>query len=270
MAATLRIPRYSRTVRERPVALVTGASAGLGATFARKLAARGFDLILIARRADRLEQLSREVPAHIEIVPADLSTSEGLEAAERAIRTCARLELLVNNAGFGTLGRFWEADIAGQDQMHRLHVAATMRLSHAALPGMVARAKGALINVSSVAAFSQSIGNVSYCATKAWMNSFTEGLDIELRSVRSPVRVQALCPGFTVTEFHDTLGMDRRQVPGFLWMKADDVVEASLRSLGRKVVVIPGLQYKIAAHLMRHLPYFIRRRAGRPGRDKRV
>lgn len=155
--------------------------------------------------------------------------------------------------------------------MHRLHVLAAMRLTHAALTGMVARARGAIVNVSSVAAFSQSPGNVSYCSTKAWMNSFTEGLDVELRSVRSPVRVQALCPGFTVTGFHDTLGIDRKDIPGFLWMNADEVVETSLRSLDRrKVIVIPGWKYKLAAALMRHLPYAIRRRAGRPGRDKRV
>jgi short-subunit dehydrogenase len=258
-------------VEQRPVALVTGASGGIGETFARKLAARGFDLILAARRVDRLEKVARELPGHTEIIGADLATEAGLAAVEQAILECGRLEMLVNNAGFGTLGRFWEAKLEGQEDMHRLHVLATMRLTHAALPGMVARAKGAVINVSSVAAFAQSPGNVSYCSTKAWVNSFTEGLDIELRSVRSPVKVQALCPGFTVTEFHDTLGIDRNDIPGFLWMNADDVVETSLRSLGRrKVIVIPGWQYKLAAAMMRHLPYAIRRRTGRPGRDKRV
>lgn len=255
----------------RPVALITGASSGIGETFSRRLAARGYDLILIARRADRLEKLARELPTHADAMAADLVTEEGLDAVEQAIRNCARLEMLVNNAGFGTLGRFWEAPLAGQDDMHRLHVLATMRLCHAALPGMVARAKGAIINVSSVAAFAQSPGNVSYCSTKAWMNSVTEGLDIELRSIRSPVQVQALCPGFTVTEFHQTVGIDRNDIPDYLWMKADEVVETSLRSLGaRKVIVIPGWKYKMAAALMRHLPWSVRRRAGRPGRDKRV
>jgi hypothetical protein len=103
------------------------------------------------------------------------------------------------------------------------------------------------------------------------MNSFSEGLDIELRSVGSPVRVQALCPGFTVTEFHDTLGIDRKLIPGWLWMKADDVVEESLRALGkRKVIVIPGWRYKATVAIMRHLPWSIRRRTGRPGKDSRV
>jgi uncharacterized protein len=256
---------------ERPVAMVTGASSGLGATFARKLAARGFDLILLARRADRLERLSRELPGRAEPLAANLVTDAGISAAERAIFACGHLEMLVNNAGFGTLGRFWEAQLPGQEDMHRLHVLAPMRLTHAALAGMVARARGAVINVSSVAAFSPSPGNVSYCSTKAWMNSFTEGLDMELRSIRSPVQVQALCPGYTVTDFHDTLGIDRANIPRFLWMSADEVVETSLRSLGRrKVVVVPGWKYQIGAVLMRHLPYAIRRRAGRPGRDRRV
>jgi hypothetical protein len=106
--------------------------------------------------------------------------------------------------------------------------------------------RGAVINVSSVAAFGQSEGNVSYCATKAWMNSFTEGLAIELRGAGSPVRVQALCPGFTVTEFHDTLGIDRRTIPSYLWMSSEEIVDASLRGLKRnKVVVIPGWKYKV-------------------------
>ena len=252
-------------------ALVTGASAGLGATFARKLAARGYDLILVARRSDRLELLARDLPTKSSVVVADLTTEAGLVAVEQAIRACDSLELLVNNAGFGTLGRYWETNFAAQQDMYRLHVFATVRLTRAALEGMTSRAKGAVINVSSVAAFAHSAGNVSYCSTKAWMNSFSEGLDIELRSVGSPVQVQALCPGFTVTEFHDTLGIDRKLIPGWLWMKADDVVEESLRALGkRKVIVIPGWRYKATVAIMRHLPWSIRRRTGRPGKDSRV
>lgn len=254
-----------------PTALITGASSGIGEVFARKLGARGYRLILVARRAERLRELAQSLPAECELLTADLVTGEGLAQAEKAVSACSDLELLINNAGFGTLGRFWEADIAGQEKMHRLHVIATLRLTHAALQNMVPRKKGAIINVSSVAAFAPSEGNVSYCATKAWMNSFTEGLDIELRGIRSPVRVQALCPGFTVTEFHDTLGVDRSKIPRFLWMKADDVVDASLRGLDRsQVIVIPGWKYKLTVGVMRHLPYAIRRRAGRPGKDKRV
>lgn len=252
-------------------ALITGASAGLGATFARKLAARGYNLILVARRAERLQALAAQLPVKSSIIAADLTTEAGLNAAESAIRACSSLELLVNNAGFGTKGRFWQAEFIAQENMYRLHVFATMRLTRAALEGMAGRAKGAVINVSSVAAFSNSPGNVGYCSTKAWMNSFSEGLEIELRAVKSPVQVQALCPGFTVTEFHDTLGVDRKLIPGWLWMTADMVVETSLKALNRrKVIVVPGLQYKAAVALMRHLPWWLRRRAGRPGKDSRV
>jgi short-subunit dehydrogenase len=254
----------------RSIALITGASSGIGEVFARKLAARGYDLILVARREDRLRTLAASLPVHTEVLSADLASEAGLAAVERAIRDCAQLELLVNNAGFGTLGRFWEADIAGQIRMHEVHVMATMRLTHAALAGMVPRGRGGVIGVSSVAAFGQSPGNVGYCATKAWINSFTEGLDMELRSVRSPVKVQALCPGFTVTEFHQTMRMDSKAIPGFLWMNADYVVQASLDGFDRgKVIVVPNWKYKIGAALMKHLPHALKRRAGRPG-GKRV
>jgi short-subunit dehydrogenase len=250
---------------------VTGASSGLGAVFARKLAARGYDLILVARREDRLLQLATELGGHIEILVADLSTEEGVAAVVRTIGEAARFELLINNAGFGSLGRFWEAALAGQEQMHEVHVLATMRLTHAALNAMVRRQAGGVINVASVAAFGQSPGNVSYCATKAWMVSFTEGLDMELRGINSKVRVQALCPGFTVTEFHDMMGFERQKIPAWLWLNAEDVVEASLTALetSGKVTVVPGWQYKIAAFFLKHMPHELKRHTGRPG-GKRV
>lgn len=250
--------------------MITGASSGIGEVFARKLARRGYELILVARREDRLRTLAGSLPSKTEVLAADLAFEEELAAVERKIRDTPRLELLVNNAGFGTLGRFWEADLAGQIRMHEVHVMATMRLTHAALAGMIPRGHGGVISVSSVAAFGQSPGNVSYCATKAWINSFTEGLDMELRSVRSPVKVQALCPGFTVTEFHGTMGMDPKLVPGFLWLNANDVVEASLHAFDRgRVIVVPNWKYKIGAALMKHLPHTLKRRAARPG-GKRV
>ena len=262
---------------DRPVALITGASSGIGETFARKLAARGYDLILVARRAGRMDALAAELSAsssaHSDVIAADLATEDGLQSVERAIRDCARLQLVVNNAGFGTLGRFWEASIQTQQRMHQLHVMVTMRLTHAALAVLVPRDSGAVINVSSVAAFGQSEGNVSYCATKAWMNAFTQGLDIELRGIGSKAKVQALCPGFTMTEFHDTLGVDRKTIPNAMWMQSDVVVEASLRGLERnEVVVIPGAIYKFGAAMLRRLPHRVKRRLRRPGwgKDKRV
>ena len=256
-------------ISARPVAFITGASSGIGEVFARKLAARGYDLVLLARRGDRLRALACSVPTHAEVLIADLASPDGVASAARAIRECGQLELLVNNAGFGTLGRFWESGLTDQARMHEVHIMATMRLTHAALGQMVPRGRGAVINVSSVAAFGQSQGNVSYCATKAWINSFTEGLDMELRGLRSPVRVQALCPGFTMTEFHDVLGIERRRIPNAFWMRAEVVVDASLEGLERgRLIVIPGRKYKIGAALIKRLPRWLKRRLGHPGGNR--
>jgi len=242
----------------RPIALVTGASGGIGETFARRLARDGFELILVARRRGQLEQLARELGG-AEVLPADLTLPEDLARVEARIAALPDLDLLVNNAGFGTKGRFWETPLEGQDRMHRLHVMATMRLTRAALAVMVPRGRGGVINVSSVAGFGQSPGNVSYCATKAWMNSFTEGLDLELRGSGSPVRVQALCPGFTVTGFHDAMGMSRDGIPSWLWMRAEDVVDDSLRGLQRgKLFVVPGAIYKTVVLLESLVPRWLR------------
>jgi short-subunit dehydrogenase len=239
--------------------MVTGASSGIGETFARRLARDGFALILVARRLDLLEKLARDLGG-AETLAADLTLEEDLARVEARIASEPHLELLVNNAGFGTRGRFWETPLDGQQRMHQLHVVATMRLSRAALAAMVPRATGGIVNVSSVAAFGQSPGNISYCATKAWMNSFTEGLDLELRGSGSPVRVQALCPGFTITGFHDTMGMSRDGIPSWLWMRAEDVVDASLRALarGKPLFVVPGAIYKTVVCFEKLAPRWLR------------
>ncbi len=244
-------------------AVVTGASSGLGEAFARRLAARGCSLLLAARRVQRLEALKAELERKnrigVECFPCDLSKPEEAEGLAARIESGATPDLLINNAGFGTLGFFHETDYARQEEMVRLHVLATMRLTRAVLGPMIRRGSGAIINVSSVAGFWRSGGNVSYCATKGWMNDFTEGLRIELDLLGSPVIVQALCPGFTYTEFHDVLGVDRGKVPRWLWMDADTVVEASLRGLeSRRLFVIPGWQYRIGAALGELLPFGLR------------
>jgi hypothetical protein len=240
----------------QPLAMVTGASAGIGAAFARRLSRDGYRLILVARRANLLDDLARELGG-AETLVADLTVEEDLRRVEARIDAAGDLDLLVNNAGFGLGGRFFETPVEGHTRMHQLHVVASMRLSHAALRGMAARGKGGLINVSSVASFSQSPGSVSYCATKAWMTSFTEGLHLDLLSAGSPVRVQALCPGFTYSEFHDVMGMDRNRIPKFMWCTAEDVVAASLKGLAKgKVVVIPGLFYRALVRAMRWIPRF--------------
>jgi hypothetical protein len=243
------------------MAMVTGASSGIGAAFARRLARDGFQLILVARRHDLLRQLAGELGG-AETLAADLTLQEDLARVEARIASAPELELLVNNAGFGTKGWLWETPLEGQERMHQLHVMATLRLTRAALAAMVPRARGGVINVSSVAAFGQSPGNVGYCATKAWMNSFTEGLDLELRGSGSPVRVQALCPGFTVTGFHDTMGMSRQGIPAWLWLRAEDVVDASLRGLERgKLFVVPGAVYKLVVILEKLAPRWLRSKA---------
>jgi short-subunit dehydrogenase len=243
----------------RRLAAITGASSGIGAAFARRLAQRGYDLILIARRLDRLhdlaDALARDHGSSAEALGADLSTDNGISSVVARLAAEPKLAMLVNNAGFGTKGRFFEAPVDEQERMHRVHMDATMRLTHAVLPGMVQRNDGAIINVSSVAAFTRSPANVSYCATKAWMNAFTEGLFLELAGMRSCVTVQALCPGFTYSEFHDVIGASRDPIPKWLWMKADDVVDASLAGLRRrKLFVIPGWQYRLFVALATKLP----------------
>ena len=243
----------------RPLALITGASSGIGATFARQLAARGYDLVLVARRKDRLEEQAQAIragyPVQVEILPADLTNDADVKAVEDRIAAAPHLEFLVNNAGFGIAGIFFSVPLEGQDQMHRLHILAPLRLMHAALQGMVARKRGNIINVSSVSGFGQNPGSVSYSATKTWMTSFTEGIYMELKSIGSPVRVQALCPGFTLSEFHDTMHFDRKPIPKWMWMSSDEVVDTSLRALDRdRLIVIPGWRYRLLVFLMRAFP----------------
>jgi short-subunit dehydrogenase len=240
----------------KPLAVITGASAGIGTVFARKLAARGYDLLLIARRADRLEQLSSELkPTSAEPYVADLSDPHDTERLASRLAAEPHLELLVNNAGFGILGRFYEMPFEGQQQMHKLHIDAILRLTHAVLPGMVARDRGGIINVASVAGFLRSPKSVSYCATKAWINAFTEGIAVELRAAGSKVTMQSLCPGYTYSEFHDVAHVDRASIPQSLWLRAEDVVEASLTALDRReLYVVPGWRYKLLVALGTRIP----------------
>jgi uncharacterized protein len=236
------------------VALVTGASSGIGEVFARKLSGSGYRLILVARRKDRLHKLAEEL-REAEVLTADLSIDSDLQKVLDRITAEPELEFLVNNAGFGVQGLFFEAPLEAQDKMHRLHIIAIERLTHAALGGMVERRKGNIINVSSVAGFLATPYNTSYCATKAWINTFTEGLYLELKAARSPVRIQSLCPGFTYSEFHDVARMDRSVIPRSLWMSAEDVVDTSLRGLERnRLIVIPGWRYRLFTGIYPFIP----------------
>lgn len=242
-----------------PTALITGASSGIGEVFARKLAQRGYRVVLVARRRERLEKLALELPGS-EIIVADLTLDSDMTRVEQFIEDQSRLEFLVNNAGFGVPGSYYAASVEIQDRMHRLHILAVGRLTHAALKVMVACSKGNIVNVSSMAGFFQAPFSVSYNATKAWMNSFTTGLYVELKKLDSPVRVQALCPGFTITEFHDNLGVDRESIPRSLWLSAEEVVNASLRGLERgKLFVVPGWRYRLLLAIAGILPQSFKR-----------
>ncbi|MEU5879145.1 SDR family oxidoreductase [Spirillospora sp. NPDC047279] len=238
-----------------PTALITGATAGIGAAFARRLAADGFDLVLLARDGDRLAGTARDLhdryKVSTEIVVADLSTEEGLRTAEERLRT--GVDLLINNAGFGNKGTFLNVPVSDELTMLKVHCEAVLRLTHAVLPGMLERGRGAVVNVSSVSAFAT---RGTYGASKAWVVSFSQGVasDIAGRS-GGRVRVMALCPGFVHTEFHERAGMDTSGIPGFMWLEQDKVVDAGLRDLRRGVQVsVPGAQYKAIVGLTRFVP----------------
>jgi short-subunit dehydrogenase len=235
-----------------PTALVTGATAGIGAAFARRLAADGFGLVLVARNGPRLagcaEELRKRYGVRADPLVADLATEAGVKAVEA--RLGDGVDLLVNNAGFALPGEFLRVPVADEVTMLRVHCEAVLRLTYAALPHMRERGRGAVINVASVAAF---FARGTYSASKAWVVNFSASANAELAG--SGVRVLALCPGFVRTEFHERAGLDMSPVPGFLWLQADRVVKAAMRDLALgKVVSVPSLRYKAIAGIGRVLP----------------
>jgi short-subunit dehydrogenase len=246
-------------------ALITGASSGLGAEFARQLAARGYNLLLTARRQSRLNELAEEIknqsPVSIETLVADLAQPDGLQAVEERIRCLPALDLLINNAGFGNSGHFPQVESQKHAAMLQVHINASVLLTHAALNGMLTRHQGYIINVASMAGLIP-IRSVLYGTTKAFLINFSTALQNELRG--TGVRVQALCPGFTYTEFHDTpeyVGFNRRKIPRILWLDSAQVVRESLEHMRhRTVVCIPGFQYKIIGVIARNSisGYFVR------------
>lgn len=249
-------PHFRLRAQNEETALITGASSGIGAAFARRLAVERYNLILVARREDRLKEeaarIEHEQRVRAEVLAADLSTPEGIERVEQRIAECDTLSMLINNAGFGTMGSFAEVDLEKHLAMINVHMTTTTRLSWVALPGMMARQRGAIINVSSIAGFLSAGGSVNYSATKRYMITFSQALNNELEG--TGVQVQALCPGYTYTSFHDTAeyeGFDRAQVPSRLWMSARDVVRASLNGLEQGIdTCIPGLQNQLLTALI--------------------
>ena len=245
----------------RPLALVTGASAGLGAAFARAYAARGADLALVARRADRLQTLADELSAAHGIeafaVPADLSLFEAHVPILQAVEARGRgVDILVNNAGFGIPQSFAGVPWPRQRDFLMTLVVNACGLAHGVIPGMVGRGRGAIINVASLAAFSPGVaGNSLYPGAKGLMIKFSQALDVEYRA--RGLKVTAICPGFTKTEFADAAGIQSLMdaAPRALWQSPEQVVETAIRGNQRgRVVVVPGWHNQLAAALMQTLP----------------
>jgi short-subunit dehydrogenase len=242
------------------IALITGASAGLGIDFARQLAANGKRLVLVARRKERLDQLAAEL-GNARAVAIDLSDAG---AADRLLADIAahgeQVELLVNNAGFGLTGRFAELDGKRQRQMIDLNCGTLVELAHAVLPGMIERKSGAILNVASTAAFQPGPGMAVYFATKAFVLSFSEALHEEVR--QQGVSVSALCPGPTATEFGEVAGFGPSNPSSKLAAASGPVAEAGLRGIDRnQAIVIPGLMNKATAQAHRFFPRGLVRRA---------
>ena len=247
----------------RSLAAITGASSGIGRVFAQKLAP-SHDLLLIARRTELLAALADELAAEhravVRWLEADLTQAADLSKVADRLAAEPELALLINNAGFGMTGAFWDADAKQLDNMQRLHVMATMRLCHTALRAMLKRNRGAIINVASVASFVRRAGSASYGASKTWIAAFTEALYLDLKKARSSVTVQALCPGYTYSEFHDILGVDRKRLASAsFWLSAEQVVDRSLAGLARgELFVIPGWRYRLVCMLITKLPTSLR------------
>lgn len=248
-------------------ALVTGGTAGLGAEFARQLAEQGHRVVLVARDAGRLAATAAELEnrygAATETIAADLTEDAGIAAVVARLSDPARpVEILVNNAGIGLLRSFEDNDIAAERKHLKLHVEAAMELTHAALQGMLARRSGRIINVASVAAF---LPRGTYSAAKAWLLSFSRWANMAYAA--RGIRVTAVCPGFTHTEFHDRMGMDKAVAPRWMWLEARQVVSEALADNAKgKAVSIPSKRYKVLTSVSRVLPP--RLVAGPPRRAK--
>lgn len=245
---------------DQTTALVTGASSGIGRAFAVQLASRGADLVVVARRQEKLQELAKELAGtgsgvNVEVLVADLADPKQRATVEARLADPERpIGLLVNNAGFGTAGLFHKSDIGREDEEVRLNVLALLRLTRAVLPGMVERRHGAVVNVSSVSGEQPLPGWATYAATKAFVTSFSRAIAAELKG--SGVQVLNVLPGFTRTEFQNHGNFGQHFIPGPVWMTAEQVATSSLRALDRgRSEVIPGLRYRLVALASRLSPW---------------
>lgn len=237
------------------IALITGGTSGIGASFARQLAAKGHDIVLVARDPGRLEEMAHELRGmgrEVEVLPADLAKRSDVAKVVKRLEDARRpIDVLVNNAGFGMHSRASDADSSGHDVAFEVMVRAVRELAAAGARSMRARGAGRIINVSSTAGFiAMSTG---YSAIKAWVTVFSEGLSNELHG--SGVTVTALCPGWVHTEFHDRAGISKGGIPNWLWLDSESLVRSALRDADRgKVISIPSVRYKVLIWFARHLP----------------
>lgn len=249
--------------------LITGASSGLGAEYARQLAARGDALVLVARDEQALQSLANELRAasgaNIEVLAADLTASDALARVTTRLSDDAHpVDRLINNAGFGLPLEFERNDIEAEAAHLKLHNEVPMRLTHAALQGMLGRGSGQILNVASVAAF---IPRSTYSAVKQWLVVFSRWANVRYKP--QGVTVTAVCPGYTHTNFHERLGLPPGEegIPSWMWLDAPSVVAESLRDLDRgKAVSIPSVKYKLLARLARIMPASITAKIGERGR----
>lgn len=246
---------------ERKTACITGATSGIGAAFAKRLAERGYDLIITGRRKEKIESLSntlsKENNINVEVIIAELSDGKDLDSLAEKIKKIENLEILVNNAGFAKENFFHEEDFSTHEAMLQVHDLALIKLCHAVLPAMVSQGHGRIINVSSLLAFTPSPTNAIYSASKSFVKLFTESLYLELQG--TGVQVQALCPGFTRTDFHEKMGFDKNTFykdKGMMKaMTPEEVVDISLQYLEKdKVLCVPGGNNKLSRFLLKVLP----------------
>jgi len=279
MQVNIMIQENKSSDDQKPWALVTGASAGIGAEFCRQLAGKGYQLVLVARRADKLQAIADELEsshaAHSLVITADLSQKDAcLAIVKRLEQENITIEYLVNNAGYGLPGSFHVPDWQEHADFIQVMMTTVCELTWRLLPAMREKGRGFIVNVASVAGLvAPSAGHTLYAASKSFLIKFSEALALE--NTQSGVKVCALCPGFTYTEFHDVNGTREMisQLPGFLWLNAKDVVADTIQAMSAdqvRAVLIPGRQYKAIVFINRYLPWLAALLTRRTARHFRI